>query len=114
MLLDYMHNRYKNVLDNLVVYPDRMLENINLTNGVIFSQRVMNAIIEKGKSWEEAYDIVQVLARKAYLERISFKELLFNDEKIMHLLTKEDIESSFTLDYYFKNVSEIYKRCEIE
>ena len=60
-LIDYMLNRFMGVLDNLVVYPDVMLENINKTNGVIFSQRVMNALIEKGLSREEAYDKFKVL-----------------------------------------------------
>ncbi len=80
-LLDYMLNRYQDVLSNLVVYEDQMLDNINKTDGAIFSQRVMNALIEKGLSREEAYDLVQILAMKSYNEKIN----LFNLFYICHI-----------------------------
>ena len=113
-LLDYMLNRFKGIIDNLVVYEDNMLENIYKTNGVIFSQRVMNAIIECGYSREEAYDMIQEKAMKAYNERIDFKELLYNDGKIMNILTKEKMDDCFSLDYYLKNVNIIFKRCDVK
>ena len=112
-LLDYMLNRFKGVLENLVVYPDNMIKNIYKTNGVIFSQRVMNALIEKGLKREAAYDKVQKLAMISYNEGLSFKELLLKDSEITKVLNKEEIESCFTLDYYLKNVDTIYKRCNI-
>ena len=112
-LLDYMLNRFKGILENLVVYPDVMLENIYKTNGVIFSQRVMNALINKGLSREEAYDLIQKQAIKSYNENLDFKELVKNDDKIINYLSKEEIEECFTLDYYFKNVDYIYKKCKI-
>ena len=112
-LIDYMLNRFMGVLDNLVVYPDVMLENINKTTGVIFSQRVMNALIEKGLSREEAYDIIQSIAMKAYNERIDFRKLLNDDKKVSELLSKKEIDGCFTMDYYMTNVDEIYKRCKL-
>ncbi|MDE5867591.1 MAG: adenylosuccinate lyase, partial [Anaeroplasmataceae bacterium] len=66
MLLDYMLHRFKGILENVIVYPDVMLKNIYETNGVIFAQRVMNALIEKGLSREEAYDLVQPISMSAY------------------------------------------------
>ena len=113
-LLDYMLNRYSDVLSNLVVYEDQMLDNINKTDGAIFSQRVMNALIEKGLSREEAYDLVQILAMKSYNEKINLFNLLKKNKKVTSLLSLDEIKSCFSLDYYFKNVDEIYDRCKIE
>lgn len=112
-LLDYMLNRFKGVLDNLVVHEDNMLQNIYKTNGAIFSQRVMNLLIEKGLSREYAYDKVQKLALISYNENKDFKELLFNSD-ILNITSKEEIESCFTLDYYFKNIDHIYNKCNID
>lgn len=113
MLLDYMLSRFKGILENVVVYPETMLENIYRTNGVIFAQRVMNALIEKGLVREEAYDTVQPIAMIAYNEKKDYQTLLSQNEKVMSLLNKEELEACFTLDYYFKNVDFIYNRCNI-
>lgn len=113
MLLDYMLNRFRSILENVVVYPQTMLENIYKTNGVIFAQRVMNALIEKGLPREEAYDTVQPIAMIAYNEKKDYQTLLLDNEKVMKYLTTEELKSCFTLDYYFKNVDFIYNRCQI-
>lgn len=113
MLLDYMLNRFKGILENVVVYPEVMLENIYKTNGVIFAQRVMNALIEKGLARETAYDTVQPIAMIAYNERKDYQTLLSQNETVMRYLTLEELKNCFTLDYYFKNVDYIYKRCNI-
>lgn len=113
ILLDYMLNRYANLLDNLVVYEDQMLKNIYLTNKVIFAQRVMTTLISKGLSREEAYDTVQPISMEAYNNNLDYQELLSKNEKIMSILTKEELDSCFTLDYYQKNVEAIYKRVNI-
>ena len=112
-LLDYMLNRFKGILENVVVYPETMIENIYKTNGVIFAQRVMNALIEKGLVREEAYDTVQPIAMMAYNERKDYKTLLSQNEKVMSILSKEELDNCFTLEYYFKNVDFIYDRCKI-
>ena len=109
-LLDYMLNRFMGILDNLVVYPERMIYNIYQTKGVIFAQRVMNALIGKGLSREEAYDTVQPVAMKAWTEGLDYLSLLKDNEKVCGLLTKEELESCFTLEYYFKNVDYIFGR----
>ena len=112
-LLDYMLNRFKGILENLVVYPETMLANIYRTKGVIFAQRVMNALIGKGLSREEAYDTVQPIAMKAWTEGLDYQTLLKADAKVMGLLCVEELESCFTLDYYFKNVDFIFGRVGI-
>ena len=112
-LLDYMLNRFKGILDNLVVYPETMLANIYRTKGVIFAQRVMNALIGKGLSREQAYDTVQPIAMKAWTEGLDYQTLLKESADVMGLLSVEELESCFTLDYYFKNVDYIFSRVGI-
>ena len=109
-LLDYMLNRMKGIVDNLVVYPDKMLQDIYLTHGVIFAQRVLYALMTKGLVREEAYDLVQPIAMQSLDEKKDYLLLLEENPKVSSLLTKEEIESCFTLDYYMKNVDTIYKR----
>ena len=109
-LLDYMLCRFKGILENLVVYPETMLANIWRTKGVIFAQRVMNALIGKGLSREEAYDMVQPIAMRAWTEGLDYRDLLQDSDKVMSLLTEEDLADCFTLDYYFKNVDYIFGR----
>ena len=112
-LLDYMLTRFKGILENLVVYPETMLANIWRTKGVIFAQRVMNALIGKGLSREEAYDTVQPIAMRAWTEGLDYRDLLQESDKVMSLLTAEDLADCFTLDYYFKNVDYIFGRVGI-
>ena len=112
-LLDYMLTRFKGILENLVVYPENMLANIYKTKGVIFAQRVMNALIGKGLSREQAYDTVQPVAMKAWTENLDYRTLLGENETVTSLLTPEELDGCFTLDYYFKNVDYIFGRVGI-
>ncbi len=113
MLLDYMLNRYANLIKNLVVFENNMINNINKTNGVIFAQRVMTALIEKGMTREIAYDVVQPLAMEAWTKNRSFEDLLINREDIMMNLNKKEIKECFSLEFHLKNVEAIYKRIGI-
>lgn len=110
MLLDYMLNRFSKIVDKLIVHEDNMLKNIYLTNKVIFAQRVMNALIGKGLSREEAYDIVQPIALNAYDNSLDYEKLLSQTKTISTILSKEELHNCFTLEYYLKNVENIYKR----
>lgn len=109
-LLDYMLCRFTGILEKLTVYPETMLRNIWRTHGVIFAQRVMNALIGKGLSREEAYDTVQPIAMKAWSEGLDYKTLLLADDKVRARLSETEIKGCFTLDYYFKNVDYIFHR----
>jgi len=113
MLLDYMLARLMGILDNLVVYPDHMLYNIGLTHGAIFAQRVMNALIEKGLVREQAYDLVQPVAMRTLMEGGEMQELLHQTKEVTTLLSKEEIDGCFTLDYYMKNVDYIFNQLSI-
>ena len=114
MLLDYMLNRFRGILENLVVFQDVMMENIYRTRKVIFAQRVMNALIEKGFSREQAYDTVQPIAMRAMSERADYQELLAQSPNVMAVLTREELDACFTLEYYLKNVDFIFNRVGIE
>ena len=114
ILLDYMLNRMKGILENIVVFEEQMMANIYRTNGVIFAQRVMNALIDKGFVREKAYDTVQPIAMKAMSMGASYQELLKEDPTVMGALTEEELNNWFTLDYYFKNIDHIFKRNKLE
>ena len=114
MLLDYMLNRFRGILENLVVFQDVMMENSYRTRKVIFAQRVMNALIEKGFSREKAYDTVQPIAMRAMSERADYQELLAESADVMAVLSREELDSCFTLEYYLKNVDFIFDRVGIE
>ncbi|NLW15550.1 MAG: adenylosuccinate lyase [Erysipelothrix sp.] len=111
ILLDYMLNRFTNVLDNLLVYPDKMLENIGITHGVIFAQRVMNVILAKHTiSRESAYDLVQPIAMQSYETKTEFKKLLMENENVLRYLNKDEIEQCFELGFFLQEVDTIYRR----
>ena len=112
-LLDYMLNRLKGILENLVVYPETMMKNIYKTKGVIFAQRVMYALISKGLVREAAYDMVQPIAMRALNEDLNYIDLLKESKEVKTYLTDSEIDSCFTLDYYFKNVDYIFNRVGI-
>ena len=109
-LLDYMLVRFNNVLKNLGVHADKMLDNINLTNGVVFSQRVMLTLIdEKGWSREKAYDSVQPLAIEAFNKGKDFRSLL----KAKKVMTDKELSKIFDLKYYSKNINDVFKRMKL-
>lgn len=113
MLLDYMLARFTGILENLVVYPENMLKNIGLTHGAIFAQRVMYALIEKGLVREAAYDMVQPVAMQTLQEGGEMQENLKKNEKVTALLSGEEIDNCFTLEYYMKNVDYIFNQLGI-
>lgn len=111
ILIDYMLKRFNNVLLNLNVNEQRMKENTTLYGGVIFSQKVLLKLTEKGLSREDAYKLVQKNAHKAFgIKDGNFKKELLNDEEIMKILTKNEIEECFDINSYLKNIDAIYKR----
>lgn len=114
ILLDYMLNRMGGILENLTVFEEKMMSDIYMTNGVIFAQRVMNALIGKGFAREKAYDTVQPIAMKAIATNSNYHDLLKLDPTVMGALTEKELDDCFTLDYYMKNVDYIYKRNKIE
>ena len=97
-------------MENLNVYPDNMLKNINLTNGLVFSQEVLLASIKKGITRERAYKIVQDNAMKVWETKVDFKDLLINNKEIKDFLSKDEVESLFDLNKVMVNINKIYER----
>ena len=114
VLLDYMLVKFTNLMDNLVVYPENMLKNLKLTRGLIFSQRVLLALIEKGLLREEAYELVQRNAMQTWRTEQEFKELVKKDQKIIEYLNSAEIEEIFDFDYHTKHIDYIFKRVGLE
>lgn len=111
-LVDYMLNRYAKVLDTLTVFENKMLENIHLTHGCIFSGRVVNALVEKGIDRSEAYDWVQSRAMLALETNDDLLHCL-KDTEVSTILGKT-LETCFDIEYYLKGVNRIYKRLGLE
>ena len=108
-LFDYMLMRMTRVVENLSIFPRRMEENIQKTHGAIYSQRAMNALIEKGLSREKAYDLVQPLAMNSVTKGMEFIPQLLENQEILKYLTPDEITSLTSVEYYFKNIDYIYK-----
>jgi len=108
--LNYMLNRFGNIVKNLTVFPENMKRNMERTLGLIYSQRVLLALIDKGLAREEAYDTVQPKAMQAWDEQVPFRSLIESDEKITSLLTPEEIADCFDYNYHLKNVDNIFER----
>ncbi|MDD7042961.1 MAG: adenylosuccinate lyase [Mollicutes bacterium] len=108
-LFDYMLMRMTRVVENLSIFPRRMEENIQKTHGAIYSQRAMNALIEKGLSREKAYDLVQPLAMNSVTKGMEFIPQLLENQEILKYLAPDEITSLTSVEYYFKNIDYIYK-----
>lgn len=110
ILLDYMLHRFSGVIEKLMVYPENMQENMQKTHGLVFSQRLLLMLIEKGLSRESAYDTVQPLAMKAWEEKRPFRDLVESDSTIRENLSTKEIDNAFDLDYHTRRVDEIFER----
>ncbi len=111
ILIDYMLNRFKNVIDNLVINKDNMLKNTFLFGGCVYSQKVLLALCQKGLSREEAYKIVQENALSAWnKENGNFKQNLLNSKEMKKYFSDKEIEELFSVDDYLKNIDVIYNR----
>lgn len=109
-LLNYMLNRFSNIVRNLTVFPENMKRNMDATLGLIYSQRVLLKLIDKGLSREAAYDLVQPLTAIAWDEQKAFRTLVEQDETVVSHLSGEEVEEAFDYNYHLKNVDEIFER----
>ena len=110
LVLDYVLYIFTYIMKGLQVYPQRMKENLELTKGLVFSQRVMLALIEKGLSREEAYRLVQRNAMQAWKERASFLDLLTGDPEVGKHLSKAELDGIFDYAYFIRHVDAIFAR----
>jgi adenylosuccinate lyase len=110
IVLDHMLRRLTAIVKGMVVYADRMRENLERSRGVVFSGSVLLEILRKGVSREQAYDWVQRNAMRSFAESRSFKELLLADEDVMRVLDRSDLDRAFDLRDQFRHVDEIFDR----
>ena len=108
--LDFALNRLAGVIEKLLVYPDRMMENLNKLGGLVFSGRVLLALTQAGVSREDAYRIVQTNAMKVWQEGADFRSLLEEDAQVSGKLGKDAIAEIFDLAYHTKNIDTIFAR----
>ncbi|MGY4797551.1 adenylosuccinate lyase [Lysinibacillus fusiformis] len=108
--LNYMLNRFGNIVKNLTVFPENMKRNMDRTFGLIYSQRILLALIDKGLVREEAYDTVQPLAMQAWDEQVQFRAVVDASEKITSYLTKEELDDCFDYNYHLQHVDMIFER----
>ena len=110
ILIDFMLNRFNNIMENIVVHKVNMLKHTNEFGGIVYSQKVLLSLTSKGLTREDAYKIVQRNALDAFQNNGNFKENLLKDNDVKKLLSDDEIEEIFNPQAFLKNVSEIYKR----
>jgi adenylosuccinate lyase len=110
ILIDYMLNRFGNIVKNLTVFPENMKRNMNATFGLIYSQRVMLKLIDHGMTREQAYDLVQPKTAQAWDEQTDFRPLLEADPAITDVLTNADLDDAFDYNHHLKQVDTIFER----
>ncbi len=108
--LDFALNRLNNVIENMVVYPDNMMKNLEKFNGLVFSQRVLLSLTQKNISREDSYLMVQRNSMKVWNDEGSFYELIKKDEEICSILSNDEIDDIFDLNYHLKHIEEIFQR----
>ena len=109
-VMDYMLNKMIYLMENLLIYPENMLKNLNKTGGLIFSQEVLLALVKKGAIREDAYAMVQRNAMQVWEKKEDFNTLLKADKEITSLLNPAEIDALFNLNKIMKNIKKIYKR----
>jgi len=113
LVLDYVLSVFIYVMEGLKVYPEQMRHNMDLTRGLIFSQKVLTALIEKGMSRQEAYKLVQRNAMNAWKDKTNFIDFLNNDEDVTRYLAKEDLKTIFNYGNYVQYVDESFARLSL-
>lgn len=111
--LDYSLNRMIGLIDNLLVYPEKMIENLNLTHGLIHSQKVLLFLAKKELKRQEAYVLVQQSAMRTWAEKIPFLQSLKENAELMKHISAEELESLFSYEHIFKSVDYIFNRLGI-
>jgi len=113
MALDYITNLLTGVIEGLRIYEDRMLENMELTRGLLFSQRTMLLLVEKGLAREDSYKIVQENSMKTWDDGSDFRELISNDRRVTDLVSPQELTELFNYSHYTKYVDDIFDKASL-
>jgi adenylosuccinate lyase len=110
ILVDYLLNKTANLIDTLMVYPQRMLKNLESTGGLVFSGQLLLDLVEAGVLREDAYRLVQRSAMKAWKEDLDFRQLIMNDKEISSKVKRDTLEHAFDLKRPLRNIDKIFQR----
>ena len=110
ILVDYLLAKTTNLIDTLLVYPNRMLKNLESTGGLVFSGQLLLDLAEHGMSREDAYRLVQKHAMRAWKEDLNFRELVMNDSEITSRVPPKQIQQAFSIERQLRNVDKIFAR----
>ena len=113
MALDYITDLLTGVIKDLRIYEDRMIENMELTRGLLFSQRTMLLLVEKGLTREEAYKIVQENSMKTWDDGLDFRELITNDGRVTDIVSEQELSELFDYSHYTKYVDDIFEKASL-
>ncbi len=112
--LYYMLHKFIYVVDGLLVYPEAMMKNLNITRGLIYSQRILLELVKRNVTREDGYKVVQRNAMRVWMEGGEFMDYLLEDKELLNILSAEQIQNCFDLDYHFKYVDDTFKKLGIE
>jgi adenylosuccinate lyase len=113
ILINYMLNKMIPLIENLLIYPEKMMQNLELTNGLVFSQVLLLELAKKGISREKAYALVQRNAMQCWKTKQPFQELILQDKEVGEYFTDEELDDIFSYDRYTENVDYIFRRVGI-
>ena len=113
LALYYMLHKFVQVMDGILVYPDNMMNNLNMTRGLIYSQRILLELVKRNVTREQGYLIVQRNAMKVWMEGGQFLDYLLQDKELLEIIGEEEIRNCFDLEYHFKHVDETFKKLQI-
>ena len=108
--LDFALNRLTNILNNMIVYPKKMLKNLNITRGLIFSQELMLELTKSGLNREKSYKLVQNYSKKCFAENLDLFKVIQSDKFIMSKISPKRLKSIFSYSKHFKNINLIFRR----
>ena len=108
--LDFALVRLANILDKMIIYPKKMIHNMNITQGLIFSQEIMLELTKSGLSREKSYEIVQIFAKKCFAKNLNLFNVISNDKLIMSKITSNKLKAIFNYSSHFKSINLIFKR----
>ena len=108
--IDFALVRLTSILDNMIVYPKRMLKNLNITKGLIFSQELMLELTKTGLSREKSYKLVQSYSKKCFAENLDLFNVVQSDKYIMSKISQKKLKSIFSYSKHFRNINLIFRR----
>lgn len=113
LALDYIISLMTSIITDMVVYPERMLQNLEATRGLVFSPRVMSLLVERGIDRADAYDAVQSSSMRSWGEELDFRELVKTDPLVSAKVSSNELDDLFDYGFYLNHVDQMYERAGV-